>query len=254
MRPRHGNVTKPLQGIAIRVDHRPAQFLRQQPRRLVSDAELILQLPRRHAVGMCRHEMRRPQPRRQRQLGTMHHRSRRGRSLSAAIKAFVRVRPALQRRRALLATAGTNKTLRPTPLRQIRRRNSPRRETSLETPKAIDPWPLRAPCAASRPPTATQLRLHTTSRAAWDSEISHLPTIGHHWGPKLSRELFKMPVDWQRSIPGTGTPSHTMVVPSKLTKGPHFCGGPPGVPPKLKVSMKKNELQSAEERSPYHQS
>src|SRR5208337_488532 len=93
-------------------------FCVSKPRGLVSDAELIFQLPRRHAVGMGRHEMRRPEPRRQRQLGTMHHRSRRGRSLSAAIKAFVRVRPALQRRRALLATAGTNKTLRPTPLRQ----------------------------------------------------------------------------------------------------------------------------------------
>ena len=101
-----------------RGDHRPTQFLRQQPSGLVSDAELILQLPRRHAVGMCRHEMRRREPRRQRQLGPTHHRSRRGRSLSTAIEAFVRVRPALQRRRALLATAGTNKTLRPTPLRQ----------------------------------------------------------------------------------------------------------------------------------------
>src|ERR1700728_2947198 len=107
-----------LQGIAIRVDHRPAQFLRQQPSGLVSDAELILQLPRRHAVGMCRHEMCRPEPRGQRQLGTMHHRSRRGRSLSTAIEAFVCVSPALQRRGALLATAGTDKTLRPTPLQQ----------------------------------------------------------------------------------------------------------------------------------------
>ena len=86
-----------LQGIAIRVDHRPAQLLSQQPSGLVSDAELILQLPRRHAVGMCRHEMCRPEPRGQRQLGTMHHRSRRGRSLSTAIEAFVCVSPALQR-------------------------------------------------------------------------------------------------------------------------------------------------------------
>jgi hypothetical protein len=35
-----------LQGIAIRVDHRSTQFLRQQPSGLISDAELILQLAR----------------------------------------------------------------------------------------------------------------------------------------------------------------------------------------------------------------
>src|SRR5271166_6605896 len=51
-----------------------------------------------------------------------------------------------------------------------RRRNSPRRETSLETAKAIDPWPLRAPSLPPR--TAPQLRPHTTSRATWDSGIS----------------------------------------------------------------------------------
>ena len=51
-----------------------------------------------------------------------------------------------------------------------RRRSSSRRETSLETAKAIGPWPLRAP---SRPPrTPTQLRPHTTSRPTWDSGIS----------------------------------------------------------------------------------
>ena len=53
-----------------------------------------------------------------------------------------------------------------------RRRSSSRRETSLETAKAIGPWPLRAP---SRPPQAAiQLSPHTTSRATWDSGISLL--------------------------------------------------------------------------------
>ncbi len=133
---------------------------------------------------MGRHEMRRPEPRRQRQLGPMHHRSRRDRSLSTAIEALVCVGATLQRRRALLATAGTNKTLRPTPFHQKRRRNSPRRETSLEAAKTTGPWPLRAP---SRPPrTATQLSPHTTSRATWDSGISlrKLPNRTVHQGLK----------------------------------------------------------------------
>ncbi len=131
-----------LQVIAIPVDHRPAQFLRQQPGALVTDAELILQFPSRHAFGMRRHEMRRPEPRRQRQLGTMLHRSRRGRSLMTAIEAFVCVCPALRRRGALLATAGTNKTLPSTPLQQ---------KVSATRPVA----------AASN---SAQLRRHTTSR------------------------------------------------------------------------------------------
>ncbi len=59
-----------------------------------------------------------------------------------------------------------------------RRRNSPRRETSLETAKAIDPWPLRAPSRSPR--TATQLRLHTASRATWDNGISLGLRVGSH--------------------------------------------------------------------------
>ena len=51
-----------------------------------------------------------------------------------------------------------------------RRRSSSRRETSLETAKAIGPWPLRAPSPTPR--TATQQSPHTTSRATWDSGIS----------------------------------------------------------------------------------
>jgi hypothetical protein len=104
--------------VTIRVDHRSAQFLGQQPRGFVSNAELILQLSRRHAVGIGRHQMCRPEQRRRRQLGPMHHCSRRGRGLSVAIKAFACVSATLQRRRALRATAGTKKTAGPTPLEQ----------------------------------------------------------------------------------------------------------------------------------------
>ena len=66
-----------FQWFAIRIDHRSAQLLRQQPRGLVSDAELVFQLPRRHAVGMRRHEVCCPEPRRQRQFGAVHRRPRR---------------------------------------------------------------------------------------------------------------------------------------------------------------------------------
>ena len=75
-----------FQWFAIWIDHRSPQLLRQQPSGLVSDAELVLQLPRRHAVGMRRHEMRGPEPRRQRQFGAVHRRPRRDRGLSAAVR------------------------------------------------------------------------------------------------------------------------------------------------------------------------
>ena len=57
-----------FQRFAIRIEHRAAEFLRQQPRGFVGDAKLVLQLQRRHAVRMGRHQMRRPEPRRQRQF------------------------------------------------------------------------------------------------------------------------------------------------------------------------------------------
>ena len=64
-----------FQRLAIRIKHRAPELLRQQPRSLVGDAKLVLQLQRRHAVGMGRHEMGRPEPRRQRQPGSMHRRA-----------------------------------------------------------------------------------------------------------------------------------------------------------------------------------
>ena len=105
-------------GRAQKTPHERNSVVRHGFESLVADAELVLQLPRRHAVGMRRHEMRGPEPHHQRQLGTMHHRSGRGRGLSAAVEAFVRVSATLQRRGATLATAGTNETIAPTPLQQ----------------------------------------------------------------------------------------------------------------------------------------
>ncbi len=40
----------PFERFSVWVDHRSPQLLRQQPSRPVSEAELILKLPRRHAV------------------------------------------------------------------------------------------------------------------------------------------------------------------------------------------------------------
>lgn len=50
-------------------DRTSSAGVRQQPGGLVGDAKLVLQLQRRHAAGMGRHEIGGPKPRRQRQPG-----------------------------------------------------------------------------------------------------------------------------------------------------------------------------------------
>jgi len=57
--------------------------MRQQLDRLVGDAELVFQLSRRRAVGVRRHHVRGPEPRRQRQFPPMHGRARGQRGLPA---------------------------------------------------------------------------------------------------------------------------------------------------------------------------
>jgi len=52
----------PFQRVPIWIDHRSPKLLRQQPGGLVGHAELVLQLTRRHAIGVGCHEMRRPEP------------------------------------------------------------------------------------------------------------------------------------------------------------------------------------------------
>ena len=49
-----------FQWFALRVHHRPPQFLRQQPSRAVGEPKLPLQLLRRHAVGVGGHQGERP--------------------------------------------------------------------------------------------------------------------------------------------------------------------------------------------------
>ena len=97
------NFNHPFEGVSVRIDHRSPQLLCQQPGGPIGKAKLILQLPRRHSIGMRRHQMRGPKPNRQRQLGAMQRRARCDRGLPATVGAFISVRPALQRRRATIA-------------------------------------------------------------------------------------------------------------------------------------------------------
>src|SRR6202048_411389 len=110
-----------LQRLALGIDHRSSELLRQQPSSLVRDAELGLELDCRHAIGVGCHEVRGPVPHRQRQLGPVHRRPGRDRRLATAVKAFVGVRPALQQHCASAAAGGADKALWPTPLEQERR-------------------------------------------------------------------------------------------------------------------------------------
>src|SRR5438132_12085929 len=112
-----------LQRLALGIDHRSSELLRQQPSSLVRDAELGLELDCRHAIRVRCHEVRGPEPHRQRQLGPVQRRPGRDRRLATAVKAFVGVRPALQQRCPCAATGGADKPLWPTtPLEQERRR------------------------------------------------------------------------------------------------------------------------------------
>jgi hypothetical protein len=137
-----------LQWFAVWIDHRPAQLLRQEPGGSVGEAELILQLPRRHAIGMRRHEMCRPEPCRQRQLGAVHRRACCDRRLSTTIEAFAQTRPTLQRHRPALAAARADETIRPAPFEQERNAASFVRKRHLKLGKRA-----RSGHRASVPPT-----------------------------------------------------------------------------------------------------
>ena len=115
------DLNHPFKRLAVRIDHRSPQLLCQQPGGLVGEVELLFELPRRHPIGMRRHQMRRPEPRRQWQLGAMHHRARRDRGLSAAVEAFVGMRTAFQHRRTAVATGRADEAVGPALLKQERR-------------------------------------------------------------------------------------------------------------------------------------
>ena len=96
--------------LALRVDHGAAQLGAQHPGGSVrAEAELALQLQRRDAVGVRRHQKRRPEPNRQRQLAGMHDRAGGHRGLPTAIGAFIGEGFGLQQpSTALAATGQTN--------------------------------------------------------------------------------------------------------------------------------------------------
>ena len=139
-----------LQRLALRIDHRSSELLRQQPSSLVRDAKLGLELDCRHAIRVRCHEVRGPEPHRQRQLGPVHRRPGRDRRLATAIKAFVGVRPALQQHCAA-ATGGADKPLWPTPLEQERRATRFVRKARLKLAQRSRPsHPMSPPPDADR--------------------------------------------------------------------------------------------------------
>jgi len=154
-----------FQQIAIGIDHRAPQFLRQQPGRLVgTEAQLPHQLLRRHAVGVGRHQVGGPEPRRQRQLGSVQDRPRRHRSLPSAGDTFIGIGATLQQARAGSAASGAGETLRPAPLKQEERASRFVWEPTLEFEEG-----------GKFPSHAAGLCRHVQPYASgtWDNGISH---------------------------------------------------------------------------------
>ena len=107
-----------FQWFALRVHHRPPQFLRQQPSRAVGEPKLPLQLLRRHAVGVGGHQVSGPEPYCQRQLCPVHHRPSRHRCLSTAGDTLMGISSALQQAGPRPAAFGATKAIRPAALEQ----------------------------------------------------------------------------------------------------------------------------------------
>ena len=94
--------------------HAAAKFGGHQPGRFVrTQGELALQLQRRDAVGMGCHQIGRPEPSRQRQLGMVHDRAGGHRGLLAAAGAFPSPGFGLQPPGFVAATSRTDKAVRP---------------------------------------------------------------------------------------------------------------------------------------------
>src|SRR6516225_9472580 len=121
------------QRLACRVDHGAAQLGAQHPGGAVrAKAELALQLQRRNAVGMRRHQKRRPEPSGQRQLAGMHNRAGGYRGLTTTAAALIGKCLGLQQPSSALATTRADKPFRPTTLEQVLRARALRRKAVLE--------------------------------------------------------------------------------------------------------------------------
>ena len=108
------------QRAAVRGDHAAAQLGAEQPCRLVrAEGELALQLQRRDAVGMGRHQIGRPKPDGQRQLGLMHDGAGGHRGLPAALSAFPGPRLGVQFPGPAIAAAGADKAIGPAHREQV---------------------------------------------------------------------------------------------------------------------------------------
>ena len=160
-----------LQRIAVGIDHRAPQLLRQQPGGLVgTEAQLPHQLLRRHAVGVGRHQVGGPEPCRQRQLGPVHDRSRRHRRLPSAGHTLMGVGPALQQIGLCPAAFRTREPIRPTPLRQKERATRFVGKPTLEIEKGgVSPGHATGLCR-DRSPYASE---------TWDNGISLRLPIQH---------------------------------------------------------------------------
>src|SRR6266487_6414697 len=127
------------QRLALRIDHGPAQLGAQHPAGSVrAEAELALELQRRNAIGVRRHQERSPEPGGQRQLAGMHDRAGRHRGLTAAAGTLIGEGLGLQQPGSALAATGADKPFRPTALEEVFRTRALRRKTTLELDQR--PW------------------------------------------------------------------------------------------------------------------
>lgn len=109
------------QGRALGRDHGAAQLGTQQPGALVgAEAELLLDLQGRDAVGVGGHQVGGPEPDGERQLGAVHHGAGRHRGLPVAVGALVGVRLGRQCPASGAAAGRAHEALRPAHLPQVR--------------------------------------------------------------------------------------------------------------------------------------
>lgn len=102
-----------LQGLPGRIDHGAPELVEHQPRGLVpAHGQLPLQQQRRDPALVCRHQIRRPKPQRQRGPRPVEDRARRQRHLVPALGAFTTL-PLAERERPAVAAARTSKAVRP---------------------------------------------------------------------------------------------------------------------------------------------
>ena len=118
---------------ARRVDHGAAQLGAQHPGGAVrAQAELVLQLQRRNAVGVRRHQKRGPEPHRQRQLAGVHDRAGGHRGLPSAAGALIGEGLGLQQPGAAFAATRADKPLWPTTLEKVLRTRAFGRKAPLK--------------------------------------------------------------------------------------------------------------------------